>query len=137
MDWLHVGLSRGRAGQVSTATVSVGVLGVLGNKGAVAARFRHRAQTLCVVCAHLAAGDAPGNFERRCQDYADVSRHIVFAECAARGPTAAAAAAAAAPDAGPDAAPVAAGGTLFFSPPLSIDSHSKVGGPLRGVQQSC
>ena len=32
---------------------------------------------------------------------------------------------------------VAAGGTLFFSPPLSIDSHSKVGGPLRGVQQSC
>jgi len=42
-------------GAVQAAQVATGVLGIMGNKGAVAVRFRVHDTTLCFLCAHLAA----------------------------------------------------------------------------------
>ena len=47
-------------GEVSTASVACGVLGVGGNKGAVALGFTLYRRKLAVVCSHFAAHQAGG-----------------------------------------------------------------------------
>ncbi|CAG8602320.1 2030_t:CDS:10 [Paraglomus occultum] len=61
---------------VQTDSVGVGMLGVMGNKGAVAARLRFRDSYLCFVCCHLAAD--PGQLARRNQDYLEICRRLGF-----------------------------------------------------------
>ncbi|KAI8476894.1 MAG: hypothetical protein J3K34DRAFT_516160 [Monoraphidium minutum] len=75
---------------VQTASAATGWGGYVGNKGAVAARFRVHDAPFCVVCAHLASGDAEGDELRRNADAADILRRCAFptdAQTAALGLT--------------------------------------------------
>jgi alpha-tubulin suppressor-like RCC1 family protein len=65
---------------VATATCAVGILNRVGNKGAVAIRFRIADTTLCFVCSHLAAGDDADALEKRCVDYSDICAGLQFAD---------------------------------------------------------
>lgn len=67
--------------EISSGVAAVGVMGMMGNKGAVAIRMRLANRTLCVVCGHLNAGEECGSFERRCQDYAEITTKLVFFDC--------------------------------------------------------
>ena len=93
--------------EISTAIVTVGLLGVMGNKGAVAARMRLYGKTMCAVCAHLAAGESGDSYERRVADYVEINDKIMFNACAVQ---------------------VMSGGQqpMYFTPPLTIDSHKVI-----------
>lgn len=64
---------------VSTTHVGTGALGVLGNKGAVAARIVLGETTRIVfINSHLTAGTEKGNLERRNWDVAQISSRVKF-----------------------------------------------------------
>jgi phosphatidylinositol-bisphosphatase len=61
---------------VASETVGVGIMGVGGNKGGVAIRFRVYDSTLCVVNAHLAAHQH--NVQGRNSDFQNIIRRLMF-----------------------------------------------------------
>ncbi|KAL0054630.1 hypothetical protein WJX82_000216 [Trebouxia sp. C0006] len=63
-------------GEVSTASVACGVLGVGGNKGGVAVSFTLYRRRLCCVSSHFAAHQ--GAVEARNRDYANIVRSLNF-----------------------------------------------------------
>ena len=63
---------------VQTASVGTGVLGVLGNKGAVAVRMRVYDTSIAFVNSHLSSGDNEGDALRRHSDFSEIIRRGVF-----------------------------------------------------------
>lgn len=57
-------------------SAGVGLMGMMGNKGGVAIRFRFHDSYLCFVNCHLAAN--PSGLERRNQDYMEICRRLTF-----------------------------------------------------------
>ncbi|KAL4426187.1 hypothetical protein ABPG77_007469 [Micractinium sp. CCAP 211/92] len=67
---------RDSIGEVTTASVACGVLGVGGNKGAVAVEFSLHRRRLAVLCSHFAAHQ--GAVEARNANYATICRQLTF-----------------------------------------------------------
>lgn len=63
-------------GKISTASASCGIMGVVGNKGAVGIRFRLFESYLCFINCHLAAH--PQQVLRRNQDLNDLHKRLFF-----------------------------------------------------------
>lgn len=61
---------RASISEISTEIMTTGILGVMGNKGAVATRFRFHDSTFCILNAHFNAHQQ--NVARRNQDYRDI-----------------------------------------------------------------
>lgn len=62
--------------RISTASASCGILGIVGNKGAVGVRFKIYDDYICYVNCHLAAH--PNQIVRRNQDLADLHKRLCF-----------------------------------------------------------
>jgi phosphatidylinositol-bisphosphatase len=62
--------------EVQFTVVATGTLGVMGNKGAVAIRFKFYDSTFCIINAHFNAHQT--NVQRRNQDYHEIFNRIVF-----------------------------------------------------------
>ncbi|KAJ1261266.1 hypothetical protein BS78_09G015700 [Paspalum vaginatum] len=83
--WVRADAARCVAG-VAASRVGTGVLGYMGNKGAVSVSLALRggaaapAPALCFVCTHLASGDRPGDEARRNGDVAEILRRTKFAK---------------------------------------------------------
>ena len=63
---------------VQTLSVPTGMLGLLGNKGAVAVRLRVAETGLVLVCSHLSSGDKPGDDSKRNADVATIVERGMF-----------------------------------------------------------
>ncbi|KAI9503124.1 Endonuclease/exonuclease/phosphatase [Coemansia spiralis] len=61
---------------IQTASVGCGIMGMVGNKGAVGVRFIYRDTPLCFVCSHL-AHDAL-QMERRNAQFHDICKRLTF-----------------------------------------------------------
>ncbi|CAO2210990.1 unnamed protein product [Urochloa humidicola] len=75
--WARSGLRR-HVRHAGVARVGAGVLGRLGNKGAVSARFLLHGTSFCFVCCHLASGGDRGGALRRNADAADILSRTSF-----------------------------------------------------------
>ncbi|KAJ2159234.1 hypothetical protein GGF46_003164 [Coemansia sp. RSA 552] len=65
-----------RVSGVQSASVGCGIMGMMGNKGAVAVRLVYMDTPLCFVCAHLAHD--PAQLERRNAQFHDLCQRILF-----------------------------------------------------------
>ena len=63
-------------GKISEASASCGIMGIVGNKGAVGVRFKIYNEYVCFVNCHLAAH--PNQVLRRNQDLADLHKRLLF-----------------------------------------------------------
>ena len=63
-------------GKISVASASCGIMGVVGNKGAVGIRFKIYNSYVCFVNCHLAAH--PNQILRRNQDLSDLHKRLIF-----------------------------------------------------------
>lgn len=63
-------------GKISETSASCGIMGIVGNKGAVAVRFKIYNDYICFVNCHLAAH--PNQVLRRNQDLADLHKRLLF-----------------------------------------------------------
>ena len=59
-----------------TCCVGTGLLGLMGNKGAVAASFRLHNSSICLVCAHLASGASA--IDARNLEYSQLLQRVAF-----------------------------------------------------------
>ncbi|OEL13032.1 Type IV inositol polyphosphate 5-phosphatase 9 [Dichanthelium oligosanthes] len=75
--WVRSGLSR-HVRHPGVSRVGAGVLGRLGNKGAVSVRFLLHDTSFCFVCCHLASGGEEGDALRRNADAADILSRTSF-----------------------------------------------------------
>ncbi|CAO2163310.1 unnamed protein product [Urochloa humidicola] len=75
--WVRSGLCR-HVRHAGTSAVGAGVLGRLGNKGAVSARFFLHGTSFCFVCCHLASGGGGGGAPRRNADAAEILSRTSF-----------------------------------------------------------
>ncbi|RCV31133.1 hypothetical protein SETIT_6G152300v2 [Setaria italica] len=75
--WTRSGLRR-HVRHAGASTVGAGVLGRLGNKGAVSVRFLLHDTSFCFVCCHLASGGEVGDALRRNADAADILSRTSF-----------------------------------------------------------
>eukprot|EP00887_Chlorella_sp_A99_P001580 scaffold8.g1580.t1 len=64
---------------VQALSVGTGMLGMLGNKGAVAVRMRVYDSSLCIISSHLTSGEGADAMQRRLFDYGEVVRRGYFA----------------------------------------------------------
>ncbi|RIA92638.1 Endonuclease/exonuclease/phosphatase [Glomus cerebriforme] len=62
--------------EIRADSAGIGLMGMMGNKGGVAIRFRFYDSYLCFVNCHLAAD--PNGLERRNQDYMDLCQRLTF-----------------------------------------------------------
>ncbi|CAA3019563.1 type IV inositol polyphosphate 5-phosphatase 9-like [Olea europaea subsp. europaea] len=62
----------------SVSRVGCGLLGRLGNKGAVSVRFWLWQTSICFVCSHLASGGKEGDEKQRNADAARILSHTIF-----------------------------------------------------------
>ncbi|EFX00150.1 phosphatase family protein [Grosmannia clavigera kw1407] len=63
----------------STSTVGTGLLGMLGNKGAVSAKVvLGEATSMVFVNSHLSSGNDPSHLDRRCWDVSQIENRIQF-----------------------------------------------------------
>lgn len=60
--------------------IIAGVMGKIGNKGAVAIRFSLYGTGFCFVCSHLAAGSSHEAVERRNQDVKNITTKLHFSQ---------------------------------------------------------
>ncbi|DBA87288.1 hypothetical protein WJX77_005794 [Trebouxia sp. C0004] len=63
---------------VQVTSVGTGMMGYLGNKGAVAARLRVYDSGICFVCSHLSSGENEGDELKRNYDYSEIVRRGQF-----------------------------------------------------------
>uniref|UniRef100_A0ACD6A2S7 Uncharacterized protein n=1 Tax=Avena sativa TaxID=4498 RepID=A0ACD6A2S7_AVESA len=75
--WVRSGLRR-HVRHLGVSCVGAGVLGRLGNKGAVSLRFLLHGTSFCFVCCHLASGSKDGDVLLRNVDAADILSRTRF-----------------------------------------------------------
>ncbi|GBG73090.1 hypothetical protein CBR_g12806 [Chara braunii] len=75
--WIRADLIR-HVHSVKVCCVGCGLMGVLGNKGAVALSMSLHNTSFCFVCSHLTSGDREGDELRRDYDFAEILRRTVF-----------------------------------------------------------
>uniref|UniRef100_A0A0E0LUV1 Inositol polyphosphate-related phosphatase domain-containing protein n=1 Tax=Oryza punctata TaxID=4537 RepID=A0A0E0LUV1_ORYPU len=75
--WARSGLRR-HVRHATASCVGAGVLGRLGNKGAVSVRFLLHGTSFCFVCCHLASGGKDGDAQLRNADAADILSRTTF-----------------------------------------------------------
>ncbi|EPS73279.1 hypothetical protein M569_01477 [Genlisea aurea] len=66
------------AGSLHVSCVGRGVLGCLGNKGAISISMSINGTSLCLVCSHLASGEKEGDLKRRNADVEEVLKKTIF-----------------------------------------------------------
>ena len=82
--WVKASM-RGAVAEAQTTSVGCGVMGVLGNKGCVAAWLKVYDTSVCVLCAHLSSGQGPLDLLRRNADAADILERVQFPGSGAPG----------------------------------------------------
>ncbi|KAF0899277.1 hypothetical protein E2562_015928 [Oryza meyeriana var. granulata] len=75
--WARSGLRR-HVRHAAASCVGAGVLGRLGNKGAVSVRFMLHGTSFCFVCCHFASGGKDGDTQLRNADAADILSRTTF-----------------------------------------------------------
>ncbi|XP_062182540.1 type IV inositol polyphosphate 5-phosphatase 3-like [Phragmites australis] len=76
--WVRRGL-RKCVQNLKVSTVGVGAMGYIGNKGAVSVSMSIYQTMFCFVCTHLAAGEKPGDVQKRNADVQEIHRRTRFA----------------------------------------------------------
>ncbi|KAL6770923.1 hypothetical protein ACKKBF_B33235 [Auxenochlorella protothecoides x Auxenochlorella symbiontica] len=105
---------------IQILSVATGMMGYLGNKGAVAIRMRLYDTGVCFVSSHLASGENPGDEAKRHYDHAEILRRGYFGDATTASvarPTLGAATGSLTPDVQRVAGPAARGG--HWGPALS------------------
>ncbi|CAN4113894.1 unnamed protein product [Withania somnifera] len=65
-------------GNPSVSCVGCGIMGCLGNKGAVSVRFQLHQTSLCFVCSHLASGGREGDEKNRNSNVGEIFSRTIF-----------------------------------------------------------
>lgn len=77
--WIRTRLVR-HVANIRMSCVGTGIMGYLGNKGAVSISMTLRRSTFCFVCTHLASGEKEGDELKRNLDVAEILRRTKFAQ---------------------------------------------------------